>query len=257
MAYEQSITRFGSWYATLLRLYPKQYRERFAQPMEQTFHDLLRERATEEKRLFGFALWMFVDTFAGTIRENLTVMTMQNRIVRIALVTAFLLLIPLVAMQFTEEVNWDLFDFVVMGALLFGTGLAYELVARKVGATAYRVAVGVALAGAFLLVWVNGAVGIIGSENNPANVMYAGVLAVLVIGAAVARFKPQGMAHALFATAIAQAVVPVIALVVRRSDFSPGVLPVFVLNAFWVALFVVSGLLFLRGAPGRPETGAV
>ena len=185
MAYEHSIRRFRSWYETLLRLYPKRYRERFGEPMEQTFNDLLRERAVEEKGLFGFALWMFVETSAGIIRENMTLIIMRKNIIRIALVTACILLVPLVAMQFTEEVNWDLFDFAFMGTLLFGTGLAYELVARKAGAIAYRAAVGVALAAALLLVWVNGAVGIIG--NGPVNLMYFGVLAVLVIGAAVAR----------------------------------------------------------------------
>jgi len=218
--------------------------------MEQTFNDLLRERAVEEKRLFGFALWMFVETSAGIIRENMTLIIMRKNIIRIALVTACILLVPLVAMQFTEEVNWDLFDFAFMGTLLFGTGLAYELVARNAGAIAYRAAVGVALAAALLLVWVNGAVGIIG--NGPVNLMYFGVLAVLVIGAAVARLEPQGMARALFATALAQALVPVIALVIWKPDFSPGVLQVFGLNAFFVILFVGSALLFRRASVSNP-----
>ena len=218
--------------------------------MEQTFNDHLRERAVEEKGLFGFALWMFVETSAGIIRENMTLIIMRKNIIRIALVTACILLVPLVAMQFTEEVNWDLFDFAFMGTLLFGTGLAYELVARKAGAIAYRAAVGVALAAALLLVWVNGAVGIIG--NGPVNLMYFGVLAVLVIGAAVARLEPQGMARALFATALAQALVPVIALVIWKPDFSPGVLQVFGLNAFFVILFVGSALLFRRASVSNP-----
>ena len=218
--------------------------------MEQTFNDLLRERAVEEKGLFGFALWMFVETSAGIIRENMTLIIMRKNIIRIALVTACILLVPLVAMQFTEEVNWDLFDFAFMGTLLFGTGLAYELVARKAGAIAYRAAVGVALAAALLLVWVNGAVGIIG--NGPVNLMYFGVLAVLVIGAAVARLEPQGMARALFATALAQALVPVIALVIWKPDFPPGVLQVFGLNAFFVMLFVGSALLFRRASVSNP-----
>jgi hypothetical protein len=51
--------------------------------------------------------------------------------IRIAAVVGSLLLVPAVAMLFTDEVNWDLFDFVVMGAVLFGVGLAYELIARK------------------------------------------------------------------------------------------------------------------------------
>ena len=76
-----------------------------------------------------------------------------------------------------------------------------ELAARKTGNTAYRSGVGLALLAAFLLVWVNGAVGIIGSEDNDANVVYYGVLAVGLIGALIARFEPQGMSRAMIATA--------------------------------------------------------
>jgi hypothetical protein len=227
--------------------------------MEQTFNDLLRERAEAEKRLFGFALWIFVETFAGTIRENITVIIMQNitkRLIVWAAVVAFILLIPLVAMQFTEEVNWDLFDFAFMGALLFGTGLAYELVARKGGTFAYRIAVGVALVAAFLLVWVNGAVGIIGNEGNPANLMYFGVLAIGIIGAFIARLEPRGMARALSAVALAQMLVPVIALTVwnpqATSWGAASVLGVFGLNAFFAMLFVGSALLFQRASTSDP-----
>ena len=91
------------------------------------------------------------------------------------LAVAFILLLPLLAMQITDEVVWDLADFAVAGALLFGTGLTYELAARMKGNTAYRAAVGLALAAALILVWVNLAVGLIGTEDNSANQMYGGV----------------------------------------------------------------------------------
>ena len=186
---------------------------------------------------------------------------MKKSIVRIALVTAFILLLPLLAMQFTAEVDWNWFDFSVAGALLFGTGLTYELIARKAGNTAYRAAVGVALAAALLLVWINLAVGIIGNEENPANLMYFGVIAIGIIGAIIARLRPQGMAHALFATAFAQALVAVLALIIGKPQVHslqepPGVLGVLALNAFFVALFVASALLFRRAAQGRSERGA-
>jgi hypothetical protein len=247
MAYEHSIQPYRHWYAQLLRLYPKPYYERFGEGMEQTFNDLLRERAEEERGLFICALWMFFETFTRIIQENITFMIMQNKnIIRIALATAFILLLPLLAMQFTDEVVWGLADFAVAGALLFGTGLTYELVARKGGNIAYRVAVGVALAAALLLVWLNLAVGVIGSEDNPTNLMYGGVLAVGIIGAIIVRFQSHGMARALFATALAQALVPVIALIIG----TPQVTSVAVLgvNAFFVMLFVGSALLFLRAS---------
>lgn len=125
---------------------------------------------------------------------------------------AVLLLIPLVAMQFTDEVKWDVFDFAAFGSMLLGAGVLCELAVRMTFNAAYRFAVGIAVAAAFLLIWVNLAVGIIGSEDNPANLMYAAVLAIAAVGAVIGRFQPAGMARALSAAALAQALVGIIAL---------------------------------------------
>ena len=75
--------------------------------------------------------------------------------------TALLLLVPLVAMQFTSEVVWDLFDFVVAGALMVGTGLMYQLATRKLTNPRSRAFAVAAIAAAFLLIWVELAVGIL------------------------------------------------------------------------------------------------
>ena len=170
---------------------------------------------------------------------------------------ALLLLLPLFAMQVTDQVVWDVADFAVFGALLLGVGVTYELAARNTGDTAYRAAVGVALAAAFLLVWMNLAVGIIGDSGDPANLMYVGVLAVGGVGAIVARFRPHGMARALFATALAQASVAVVALVAGLGSLGSGPLEIVALNGFFAALFVGSALLFWKAARGGSARGAV
>jgi hypothetical protein len=181
---------------------------------------------------------------------------MQNkRIIFLVIAVACILLVPFFAMQFTDEVAWDLVDFAVAGTLLLGTGLGFELAMRKTGNTAYRAAVGVALAAALLLVWINLAVGIIGAEENPANLMYFGVFAIGVIGAFIARFQPQGMASAMFATALSQALVPVIALIIWSPQVDSmealmDVASVFVLSAFFAMLFAGSALLFRRASHG-------
>ncbi|HKZ67665.1 MAG TPA: hypothetical protein VJ111_14965 [Chitinophagaceae bacterium] len=91
-------------------------------------------------------------------------MMMQNkRHIGIVLTVALLLLIPLIAMQFTDEMNWSLFDFVVAGVLLLGTGFLCELVMRKVTKTGHRIAIIVAILAAFLLIWLELAVGIFGT----------------------------------------------------------------------------------------------
>jgi hypothetical protein len=101
---------------------------------------------------------------------------------------------------------------------------------------------------AFILVWVNGAVGIIGSEDNDANLMYGGVLAVGTIGAIIARFRPRGMARALFAAAFTQALIAVIALIAGLGAPVTGPREIVGVNAFFVVLFVGSALLFQKAA---------
>ena len=169
---------------------------------------------------------------------------------------ASILLLPLVAMQFTAEVKWSVVDFAFAGVLLAGAGIAYELAVRARGDTAYRAAVAVALAAAFILVWVSLSVGIIGKDGDPANLLYLGVLAVGVTGSVIARFRPAGMARALLATALAQVLVGVIALAGRLGHPWSGPLEILGLTAFFVALFAASALLFRKAARGEPERGA-
>lgn len=89
---------------------------------------------------------------------------MQNkRLIGILFAASFLLLIPLVVMLFTGEVKWGVFDFAAAGILLFGTGLACELVLRLVKNTGYRIAICAAVLAALVVVWLELAVGIIGT----------------------------------------------------------------------------------------------
>ena len=124
-----------------------------------------------------------------------------------------------------------------------------ELAARMTGNSAYRAAVGLAVAAAFILVWMNLAVGIIGTEDNPANLMFGGVPAVGIVGAVIARLQPHGMARALVATALAQALVAVIAL-------AAGLGYTLVLTAFFVALWLTSARLFRKAAQEQTSRGA-
>lgn len=150
-----------------------------------------------------------------------------------------MLLVPFISMQFTDEVDWDVSDFIIFGAMLVAAGGVFELAARMTPNKAYRAAVGVALAAAFMLIWINGAVGIIGNEENPANLMYYGVLVVGIIGVVIARRQPNGMARAMVVTAIAQTLVAVIALVA-------GLGHAVVVTGFFVALWLTSAWLFKK-----------
>ncbi|WP_162425830.1 hypothetical protein [Pontibacter pudoricolor] len=89
--------------------------------------------------------------------------TQNKRLIGIVLGVALILSIPLIAMQFTNEVDWGVFDFIVMGVLLLSTGLVVELVIRKVRNRDYRIGL-IALALVVLfLIWAELAVGIFGS----------------------------------------------------------------------------------------------
>lgn len=97
-------------------------------------------------------------------RRNLcveaTVTSSMRNIISIVLGTAALLSIPLIAMQFTDEVDWTRSDFVIAGVLLLGTGFIYLLVTRGMKSAAHRLMAGGVLLLVLLLIWADLAVGI-------------------------------------------------------------------------------------------------
>ena len=112
--------------------------------------------------------------------------------------------------------------------------------------TSYRLAIGVALATVLFLILAIGALGIIG-EGGRADRVYAAVLAVLVVGTVIARFRPRGMALALVATALTQVVVTAIALAIEDLE-GASVVDILGINAMYAALFSLSAWLFQRSA---------
>ncbi len=120
---------------------------------------------------------------------------------------AVLLMLPLVAMQFTDEVNWTAEDFIAAGVMLGGAGLGTEFLVRQSSSHAYRAGAVFAVLAAFLTVWANLAVGMIGDEGNPYNLLFGGVIVTGLLGMILARFQPAGMAVAMVVTAVAQAAV--------------------------------------------------
>lgn len=87
----------------------------------------------------------------------------NKRLTTLLVIPLFLLLLPLIGMQVSDEVDWDLFDFIVMGILLFGTALTIEFILRKVSSTQKRlIFCGIVLL-AFFVIWAELAVGIFGT----------------------------------------------------------------------------------------------
>jgi len=161
---------------------------------------------------------------------------------------ALVLLLPLVAMQFTGEVNWTQGDFVFAALLIGVVGLMFELTVRASSNIAYRGGVAAALTASFLTIWANGAVGMIGEEGNPYNLLFLGVILIALAGAVVARFQAAGTSHAMLVAAGAQVS---IALGGLSTDVRGGVL-----SMGFALLWLASAALFRRAAHEQVTTGA-
>lgn len=161
---------------------------------------------------------------------------------------AALLLAPLVAMQFTREVDWTAGDFVFAGMMFGAVGVVMELTVRASSSIAYRAGVAFALASAFFLIWVNLAVGIIGDEDNPANLMFFVVVLIGVVGAIIAGFRPRGMAMAMSVAAAAELLVDVISFAFGLAKPPPPLPAQAILIALFAAPMMISAALFQRAA---------
>ena len=163
-----------------------------------------------------------------------------------------LILTPLVAMQFTREVNWTAGDFIFAIVLIGGVGLLFEFAVRASRNWSYRGGVALALTAAFLTIWINAAVGIIGNEDNPLNLVFLVIVAFAIVGSIVAGGKAALMARAMTVAAAAQALVGVVVFAADAgASLPPGPVKLLILIEFFAALWLSSALMFRKAArPG-------
>lgn len=254
MTPERMAALVARWVRLYTRKLPAPVARRRTGEIEADVHDHIehgRARGTGDRRIALGILSRMVRGVAADAswRRRHADRSARRSTIRVLLGTAFVLLLPLLAMQVTGEVAWSAADFAIAGVLLAGTGLAHRAVARRAGNIAYRVAAAVALGTALLLVWLIGAVGIVGVEGDPADLMYLGVLAVGIAGAVIARLRPLGMARVLLAMALAQALVAAIALIAGKHQAPiSSAFEIVALNGLFVALFAGSAWLFRQAA---------
>jgi hypothetical protein len=109
-----------------------------------------------------------------------------------------LVLTPLVAMQFTNEVDWDETDF-IFAAIIFGiVGGLIELAVRLSSSWYFRIGAMFAVLAGFMVVWANLAVGMIGNEDNPINLWFGAVLFIAIAGCIISRFRSSILPAAMF-----------------------------------------------------------
>jgi hypothetical protein len=155
------------------------------------------------------------------------------------------MLVPVLALRGADPAAWDLpGDLVFLGVLTLGVGIAYEVARRVPERRAYLAGAGLALWTVFLTTWINLAVGIIGSEDDRANLLYAAVLTVAGLGASLVRFRPGGMAKVMAATAGAQLLVFFVAWLSGLGFTGP-------ITIFFASLWMIAAWLFQRAARFR------
>ena len=160
-------------------------------------------------------------------------------------VTGALLLIPLIAMQFTTEVVWTLSDFLIAGLLLSGTGAAFVFALHKMENNSYRLGAGIALISTLFLVWANLAVGIVGHEGEDINVLYFIIPAIGLVGAFLTRFRSQGLSNTLFVMAIIPLLIAIIALMGYLQEPPHNTATqILGINMFFTVLFSLSAISF-------------
>ena len=151
-----------------------------------------------------------------------------------------LILTPLVAMQFTNEVNWDETDFIV-ATIIFGiVGGLIEFAVRLSSNWYFRLGSMFAVLAGFMVIWSNLAVGMIGNEDNPVNLWFGLVLLIAAAGSIAARFRASILPQAMFAAGVVQIAIGTFAGILG-SDERGGRFTI-ILSVAWL----ISSLLFWR-----------
>lgn len=266
MTPERMTKLVARWVRLYTRDLPVAVARRRADEIDADLHDQIahqRARGADDRRIALSILSRMVRGLAadaswrGEHAGALTARPAHRSALHVVLATGCVLLLPLVAMLITDEVAWGPLDFAVAGTLVAGTGLLLQAARRRADSTLHRLAAAVGLVAALMLVWASLAVGIVGAEGDPADLMYGAVLAVGFAGAVAARLRAAGMARALLAMALAQALVAAIALIAGKHQApTSSVFEIVAVNGFFITLFLVSAGLFQRATRRHPAADA-
>ena len=163
-------------------------------------------------------------------------------------VAAGLFLLPVVVELGSKDFGWNFADFVFWGIVLVVSCLLFDFAARKSPNFSYLAGSGAALAAGFGLVIVNGAVGLVGSEDEGHNILFGLVLMTAVVGAFIARGRAEGLSRAMLAAAIVHIAVSAI-LLVRSGGTTEATLGAEIAGlSVFAAIWLASGWLFRRSA---------
>lgn len=159
---------------------------------------------------------------------------------------AGLMLVPTVAHLASGGFGWTTFDFVLAGVILLLSCSIFDLAARRAPNFAYLAGSAAALAAGFGLFIVNGAVGLVGSEDEAHNMLFLAVILTAIIGSIVARGRPQGMATAMFAAAAAHILVSAGLLIATGGATDGDPLAQEIGLSVFAAIWLASALLFRK-----------
>ena len=172
----------------------------------------------------------------------------QGRTVRLRLI-GWAIPVGLLTIPLFSNWPWSPADFVVAGVIFAIVGGTFELAVRASGNASYRAGAAIALAAAFLLVWINLAVGIIGNENNPLNLLFFGVIAAALVGSIIARFRAAGMARAMIIVAAIEGLIGITTFILGPGAAEPpGALGLLGLIEFFALMWLLSAWCFRRAA---------
>lgn len=157
-----------------------------------------------------------------------------------------LLLVPLAAMRVTDEVNWTAGDFIFAAVLLGSVGVAFEWAVRRSCNRAFRTGMALALAAASLTLWSNGAVGLIGEEDEPLNLVFVGVPVLALLGSVLAHFRAKGMALTMRVAAVVHLLGSALGLLI---DVRGGIL-----SAVLAVAWLLSARSFGKAATDHDQT---
>lgn len=152
-------------------------------------------------------------------RFFLTPISIIQSIIGSALLALIVLTIPLTAMLFTHEINWEPLDFGVAWLLIFGTGISFHFICRAYRNSIYKIASALAVCAGFAIIWINGAVGIIGNEENPINFLFGIVLLIMFLGSYLVKRSPRKMAWVMLVTAVSQIVITLWGTLIHLSNY--------------------------------------